>query len=225
MVDTPPKASRQPARVAVYVILAAVSIVWTFSFWSWAGLPGPLPIPGRDAKDVMSIFAVGLAIACGVLWVAAEVGVIELAGTTRKAIWGTLIAAVLGISVSILRDSDASHQRRLRIARLELLELTKGTPQPQLADPITIRSSAVYDVATAPIAVIAIVSGFARDTMGNPNLKYRFYLEHPSDLRAHYMEDTRRFFRRTPINKAQLDRLTALFGDMSASVALSYTWA
>ena len=214
----------QLAKFAVYVILAAIVVVWTFSFWSWAGLPGLLPAVGRDAKDVMTIFAVGLAVACGVLWLAAEIGVIELASTTRKAIWGTLIVAVLGISVAILR-TDGSAPRRLRIARLELLELAKDTHPPQLAVPITIKPSPVYDTPTAPVAVIAIVNGIVRDKTGKPNLKYKFYLEHPSDLRAHYMEDMRRYFRREPVNKSQLARLTELFGDMSDSVALSHTWA
>jgi hypothetical protein len=215
----------QLAKIAVYIILAAIVIVWTFSLWSWAGLLGLGPNLGRDAKDVMSIFAVGLAVASGVLWLAAEIKVIELAPKTRKAIWGTLIVAVLGISVSMLRTTDAPSVRRLRIDRLELLELAQDTAPPQLASPITVKSSPVYDSATAPVAVIAVVSGFARDKMGNPNLKYRFYLEHPSDLRAHYFEDSRRYFRRSPANKTQLARLTGLFGNIDQSVLLSHTWA
>jgi hypothetical protein len=113
----------QVAKVGVYALLGAIVLVWTFSLWSWAGLPGLGPNVGRSAKDVMSIFAVGLAVASGVLWLAAEIKIIELEPRTRKAIWGTLIASVLGISVSILRTADTSSPRRLRIDSLELLEL------------------------------------------------------------------------------------------------------
>jgi hypothetical protein len=93
--------------------LVAIVAVWIVALAGWSGLLALVvrvdTLPRVDtARQVVSVFGVGLTIACGVLWLGNERGVFRLPPGTTKALWVTLVAGVLATSAALFKEALAN---------------------------------------------------------------------------------------------------------------------
>lgn len=214
---------KQVAKNITFCALAFVVALWIFALWKWtsAFAAGEAEQAISGARGVILIFGVGLTIACGVLWLSAEIGALTLSHKTSMALWTTLVVAILGTSVSVYATQMTNCERKLSITRFELLELDE---EERPVIPIKVRSKQLrYPSPTSSIAFVAVVGGLQLDSEGRAHLRYHFYLENPGGELAEFahgeFQKSPQEFESRPFGQ----EFRKAFGHEASTVTLSFS--
>lgn len=98
-VEHPPSWVRSVFYLLIVIVI--VACVVTFILGASHILSDP---SSQSIRYSIVTFGAGLSLICGILWIGGVTGTISISPATQKAMWVTLIAAVLSITVTVYKD-------------------------------------------------------------------------------------------------------------------------
>jgi hypothetical protein len=103
VVTYPPTWVRSTFHLLIVVVLLACVVTFILKASCLFTEPDP-----QSITYTIVVFGVGLSLICVILWVGAVTGIINISPNIQKALWVTLIAAVLSITVSVYKGFFSS---------------------------------------------------------------------------------------------------------------------
>lgn len=133
----------------------------------------------QGVHNLILMFGAGLTVVCGILWVAHVTHIITLETRTATLIWGALIVSVLVESVAIYKTPISPNLPSSHI-KIDQFVLLQESEIDQVSASFKVRLNPIYESETAPIAFLAVVSGFAIDDSRMCNISAEVILHNPS---------------------------------------------
>jgi hypothetical protein len=90
------------AGITFYILIIAVLLMCVVTFALNASCLFTEPNLHSVTYSIVAL-GVGLSLVCGILWTGGVVGIVSISQSTQKALWFTLIAAILSITVTAFK--------------------------------------------------------------------------------------------------------------------------
>ncbi len=103
LVTGPPAWIRTVFYLLIVVVLLGCVMTFVLKTSSLFTEPGP-----QSITYTIVVIGAGLSLICGILWVGGVTGIVGISQNTQKALWITLVAAVLSITVSVYKGFFSS---------------------------------------------------------------------------------------------------------------------
>lgn len=175
---------RKPGRLAYFIVwtfLASIFLIWVVALLVASGLLSHFSVFPElsSVQRALAVFAIGLTICCGILWVGHVTSVIILREKAGRRIWATLIVVVVGAAaasiVGILRPDPPSPG--ISVDDMILIDETAlGSGKGSL----TQRPDHVYEGETDRVGFVFTASGFETTKEGQADLLICVRLYNPS---------------------------------------------
>lgn len=201
-----PLASWFASNWAKLVVWACVGLTFLICLYALARAAGILGTPvAKPLGYAIGVFGVCLTFVCLVLWVGNVTQVVPLTPGAGKALWITLVASVLPISVAAYQGAFDAENRpcpecpeapkppsRVQIDNLVLLQegATEAFP-----DELIVRENPLYKGRRAHVLFAAMISGLAASASNRYEFDASVTLENPSMRVAEFERTTKRYSR------------------------------
>lgn len=155
-------------KIFFYAAIASVIVIWIYGFIILA--------KGRINTDATSkyvlLLGAGITLVSAIFWVGDTISAVSIEASTAKAIWVTLIAGILGTSLTVYKQQFSKKDKTLKIEQLFLLDEQKAFPNGEEdLETLQERNNANYTRGKEKILFCAIVSGFKTKLSGSIDIQ------------------------------------------------------